>query len=249
MCLSLLQISTAMKAMIFAAGLGTRLRPFTNDRPKALVEVNGVPLLEIAIQRLKAAGVEEIIINVHHFASQIEAFLQENRSFGIRIELSDEREQLLDTGGGLKKAAWFFDDGRPFFAYNADILTTLDLKTMYAAHRVSDALATLAVQSRESTRAFLFDDGGRLSGWRNVARQAERIVRPAVALHPMAFSGIHVISPGLFRYMPDETVFSIVDVYLDVASREPVMAYPHDHDLWIDVGKPGALAEAQKIWK
>ena len=249
MCLSLLQISTAMKAMIFAAGLGTRLRPFTNDRPKALVEVNGVPLLEIAIQRLKAAGVEEIIINVHHFASQIEAFLQENRSFGIRIELSDEREQLLDTGGGLKKAAWFFDDGRPFFAYNADILTTLDLKTMYAAHRVSDALATLAVQSRESTRAFLFDDAGRLSGWRNVARQAERIVRPAVALHPMAFSGIHVISPGLFRYMPDETVFSIVDVYLDVASREPVMAYPHDHDLWIDVGKPGALAEAQKIWK
>ncbi len=238
-----------MKAMIFAAGLGTRLRPYTNDRPKALVEINGVPLLEIAIQRLTAAGVEEIIVNVHHFASQIEAFLQEKRYFGIRIELSDEREQLLDTGGGLKKAAWFFDDDQPFFAYNADILTTLDLKAMYAAHRASDALATLAVRTRESSRAFLFDDAGRLSGWRNLATQAERIVRPAVALQPMAFSGIHVISPGLFRYMPDETVFSIVDVYLNVASQEPVMAYPHDQDLWIDVGKPGALAEAQKIWK
>jgi NDP-sugar pyrophosphorylase family protein len=249
MSLSLLQNCTAMKAMIFAAGLGTRLRPYTNDRPKALVEINGVPLLEIAIQRLTAGGIEEIIVNVHHFASQIEAFLQEKRYFGIRIELSDEREQLLDTGGGLKKAAGFFDDDQPFFAYNADILTTLDLRAMYAAHQASDALATLAVRTRDSPRAFLFDDAGRLSGWRNLATQAERIVRPAVALHPMAFSGIHVINPGLFRHMPDKAVFSIVDVYLDVASREPIMAYPHDQDLWIDVGKPGALAEAQQVWR
>ena len=238
-----------MKAMIFAAGLGTRLRPFTNDRPKALVEVNGVSLLEIAIGRLRHAGVEEIIVNIHYFGDQIERFLQKKSNFGIRIEISDERERLLDTGGGLKKAAWFFDDGKPFFAYNADILTTLDLKAMYHAHRISDALATLAVRSRDSARSFLFDDTGRLSGWRNTANQAERIVRNVFPLHPLAFSGIHVINPEIFGYMPEAEIFSIVDVYLDVAARASVMAYRHDQDLWIDVGKPGALEEAQVLWK
>jgi len=238
-----------MKAMIFAAGLGTRLRPFTDERPKALVEVNGVSLLEIAIGRLRDAGVKEIIVNIHHFGSQIEEFLSANCFFGVRVEISDEREMLLDTGGGLKRAAWFFDDGAPFFAYNADVLTTLDLQSMYLAHEMSGALATLAVRARDSSRAFLFDDAGRLSGWRNTASHVELIVRDVGPLHPLGFSGIHVISPEIFGFMPEEKIFSIVDLYLDVAAQASIMAYQHDKDLWIDVGKPGMLAEARMLWK
>lgn len=237
-----------MKAMIFAAGLGTRLRPLTDERPKALIEINGVPLLEIAIRRLQGAGVRELIVNMHHFWEQIEAFLARYSFSGLRIAVSDERDLLLDTGGGLKKAAWFFDDGRPFLAYNADVLTTLDLKALYAAHTASGAMATLAVQERASSRAFLFDENGRLSGWRNTATGVERLCRITEPLHPLAFSGIHVIDPRLFDYMPAAEVFSIVEVYLDAADREPILAYRHDADLWLDVGKPAQLARAQELW-
>jgi len=238
-----------MKAMIFAARLGTRLRPLTDERPKALVEINGVPLLEIAIRRLQEAGVQEMVINIHHFGEQIEAFLHRNTFPGLRIALSDERDLLLDTGGALKKAAWFFDDGKPFLVYNADILTTLDLKALYAAQFASGAIATLAVRERSSSRAFLFDAEGRLSGWRNSATGAERICRQASPLQALAFSGIHVIDPRLFGYLPDKEVFSIVDVYLDVASAEPILAYRHEADLWLDVGKPEQLAQAQAVWR
>lgn len=237
-----------MKAMIFAAGLGTRLRPLTNERPKALAEVNGVPLLEIAIRRLQQAGAGELIVNIHHLGEQIEAFLHRKTFPGLHIAISDERDLLLDTGGGLKKAAWFFDDGQPFIVYNADVLTTLDLKAMYDAHIRSGAIATLAVRERASSRAFLFDAGGSLSGWRNTATGAERICRHADTLHPLAFSGIHVISPRLFDYMPAQDVFSIVEVYLDVAARETILAWRHDADLWLDVGKPEQLARAQELW-
>lgn len=237
-----------MKAMIFAAGLGTRLRPLTDERPKALIEINSVPLLEIAIRRLQAAGVRELIINIHYLGGQIVDFLHHNTFSGLRIAVSDERDLLLDTGGGLQKAAWFFDDDRPFLAYNADVLTTLDLKALYAAHTASGAIATLAVQERASSRAFLFDENGRLSGWRNTATGAERLCRPAHPLYPLAFSGIHVIDPRLFGYMPAEEVFSIVEVYLGAAEREPILAYRHDADVWLDVGKPEQLARAQALW-
>lgn len=239
-----------MKAMIFTAGLGTRLRPLTNDRPKALIEINGVPLLQIAIERLRQAGVGEIIVNIHHFGAQIEAFLEQRyASSGLNIAISDERDRLLDTGGGLRKASWFFDDGRPFIIYNADILTTLDLKEMYAAHIRSGTLATLAVRDRPASRAFLFDEEDRLCGWRNSATGEERIVVEKRPLQALAFSGIHVVSPRIFERMPPAgTVFSIVDTYLSVAADERIAGFRHDADLWIDVGKPEQLARAQDAW-
>lgn len=238
-----------MKAMIFAAGLGTRLRPLTNDRPKALVEINGVPLLQIAVQRLRDAGVTGIIVNIHHFGEQIEAFLSQPQFSDINIAISDERDQLLDTGGGLRKAAWFFDDGQPFLVYNADILTTLDLRGLYAAHARSQALATLAVRERPASRAFLFDEDNRLCGWRNSDTGAERIALARPRLYPLAFSGIHVIHPRIFGMMPPAgEVFSIVETYLSLAQNETIMGFRHDQDLWLDVGKPEQLARAQELW-
>ncbi len=240
-----------MKAMIFAAGLGTRLRPLTDTRPKALVEINGMPLLEIAIRRLQEAGVREIIVNIHHFGEQILDFLAQRPPGNLHIEVSDERDLLLDTGGGLKKSAWFFDDGKPFFVYNADVLSTLDLQVMYAVHlHDPGAITTLAVQERPSSRAFLFDAEGRLSGWRNTATGAERICRPVQPLTALAFSGIHVVDPRVFECMPaDKMVFSMVDVYLDVAAKEVIRAYRHDGDAWIDVGKPEELEKARAVWR
>ena len=170
-----------MKAMIFAAGLGTRLRPLTNDRPKALVEVKGTPLLEITIKRLIHFGVREIIINVHHFADKIEAFLKKNKNFGIRIVTSHETERPLETGGGLKKAAWFFNDGQPFIVCNADILSDIDLKKMYEMHCKSDAISTFAIQKRDTSRYMLHDTEGVLCGWLNTKTKAVRMGRFAAA--------------------------------------------------------------------
>ncbi len=237
-----------MKAMIFAAGLGTRLRPLTDNKPKALVEVAGIPLLEIAIRRLKLFGCSEILINIHHFGDQICSFLERKSNFGVRIEISDERERLLDTGGGLKKASWFFLN-EPFFLINADVISDLDLEAMYQAHLGSGALATLAVRNRPSSRVFLFDpNNGQLCGWANTQTGVEKRVRHAPVLHPMAFSGIQVVDPGLFRYFPeDQAVFSIIDTYLLAAAREKILAFPHDTGLWLDVGKPEQLHKAEAI--
>ncbi len=254
-----------MKALLFAAGLGTRLRPLTNDRPKALVEVNGVALLEVAIRRLIAAGCQEIIVNVHHFAEQVIDFIEKNGQFGIRIAISDEREQLLDTGGGLKKAAWFFDDGQPFLVVNADVLTDMDLARFYQNHLESGALATLAVRQRSTSRYFLFDEKMRLSGWRNAKTGEEKLVMgnpplvagmyppaypiPQTAYRQYAFSGIHAVSPAIFDWMPGEDVFSIIDVYLNAASSGQIVGFDHSKDAWLDVGKPEALAAAAEFLK
>lgn len=239
-----------MKAMIFAAGLGTRLRPLTNDRPKALVEINGVPLLQIAIEKLRRAGATDLIVNIHHFGEQMEAFLMQPQFAGLNIAVSDERDKLLDTGGGLRKAAWFFDDGQPFLVYNADILTTLDLRELYAAHTRSQALATVAVRERPTSRAFLFDEDNRLCGWRNAATGEERIPLRRSPLHAFAFSGIHVIHPRIFELMPPAgEVFSIVETYLNLAQNEIILGFRHDQDLWLDVGKPEQLARAQELWR
>lgn len=244
-----------MKAMLFAAGLGTRLRPFTNDRPKALVEVNGAPLLEIAVRRLKAAGCEELIVNVHHFAEQIVGFLKKKDHFGIHIAVSDERDLLLDTGGALKKAAWFFDDGQPFLVCNVDALTDLPLLPLYQQHLRSGALATLAIRHRKTSRYFLFDENNQLCGWRNVKtgetlwckeNQPERMATSHRAVE-WAFSGIHAISPAIFGLLPEKEVFSFIEVYLKAGGTCRIEGYIHDEGYWLDVGTPESLARASQL--
>lgn len=242
-----------MKAMLFAAGLGTRLRPLTDHLPKALVQVNGKPLLQLAIERLKLAGCRSIIVNVHHFAEQVVGFLDANGHFGIQIAISDESSLLLDTGGGLKKAQWFFEDGQPFLVCNADVLTNMDLAKFYQHHARSGRIATLAVRQRPTSRYFLFDENMRLKGWQNAKTAEIKYCTTAgmpgdQALSPWAFSGIHAVSPTIFHYMPQDGPFSIVDTYLQIAASEPVVGYPHNDDQWLDVGRPETLELATKLF-
>jgi NDP-sugar pyrophosphorylase family protein len=240
-----------MKAMVLAAGLGTRLRPLTDDRPKALVEVAGRTLLEIALTRLKSFGVTEAIVNVHHFAEMVIDYLKSNNNFAMRVELSRE-DILLDTGGGLKKAAWFFqensgDDAGPFFLHNVDVLSSIDLALMVQAHKEKRSLVTVAVQKRESSRQLLFDEHGQLCG-RVAGRDREKeIVRPAQPLESLAFSGIHVISPRLLPMMTAEGVFSIIDTYLCLSGQgEKITAFRADKYYWRDLGKPESVTQAEK---
>ncbi len=234
-----------MKAMIFAAGLGTRLRPITNDRPKALAEINGHALLEIAIKRLKIHGFDEIIINVHHYADMVENFLQSHHNFGADITISDERDQLLDTGGGLKKASWFFDKKEPFLLYNVDIITDVDLTAFYEFHKKNNALATLLVRHREGSRFLLMTPDKRLYGWENIAT-GEKILTCSSGpeLERIAFSGLHVIDPLLFDLMTENGVFSIVQTYLRLAKDHVIMGYVDDASYWTDVGTPAKLIKA-----
>jgi len=297
-----------MKAMILAAGLGTRLRPLTDTRPKALVEINGRTLLEITISRLRAFGVTEVIINVHHFAGMVESYLKSKNKFGMRIEISSEDELLLDTGGGLKKAAWFFleDSDRhnstksdePFLLHNVDVISNIDLAAMLQFHNEHQALATLAVQSRESGRQLLFNDQLQLSGRRisgedtlipipppanippphTVTSPPHTVISPSHSvissearnlsspsfhsplatrhsplpqskepspLLPLAFSGIHIISPRLLPMLTEEGPFSIIDSYLRLSSQgQKILAFRHDNSYWRDLGKPADLAQA-----
>ena len=217
-----------MKAMIFAAGLGTRLRPLTDALPKALVDINGVPMLELVIRRLAAAGVKEFVINTHAFHEKIEAFLWRS-NFNLKIELSREEAFPLETGGGLKKASAFFDDGKPFFAYNADVYSEMDLAGLYAAHGESGALATLAVRERPSKRHLLFDAEMNLKG-----REGEGA--PA-GLRPFAFSGIQVLSPGIFPKLTEDGVFSITGAYLRLAAAgEKIKGFEDKSPFWRDIG-------------
>lgn len=241
-----------MKALIFAAGLGTRLKPLTDTMPKALVPIDGKPLLEHVILKLKAAGFNQIIINVHHFPDQIIEFLKSKNNFDLRIEISDERDKLLDTGGGVKKAKWFFDDGKPFLVHNVDILSNIDLQSLYQQHLETSPLATLVVSERDTFRYFLFDEEARLKGWIN---EKTGEVRPDHLTHTelynkLAFSGIQVLSPDVFKLMehfPDH--FSIVDFYLRNAAQQQIKAYvPHALKM-IDVGKLNVLTEAEQFVK
>jgi len=238
------------KAMILAAGLGTRLRPLTDDRPKALVEIGGRTLLEIALARLRAFGIREVIVNVHHFADMMIDYLQAHRHFGMRIEVSRE-EILLDTGGGLKQAAGFFleDSGRdePFLLHNVDVVSTIDLGRMLQFHHQHRPLATLAVQGRQSSRVLLFDDRLQLCGRRFVRDQRTEWARPEQPVQELAFCGIHVISPRLFTLMKEEGVFSIIAPYLRLAGEgEAIMAFRADESYWRDLGKPESLAQAER---
>ena len=235
--------------MILAAGLGTRLRPLTNDRPKALVEIAGRTLLEITLARLRTFSVSEVIVNVHHFADLVIAYLKAKDNFGMRIEISRE-DVLLDTGGGLKQAGWFLLEDfasadEPFLLHNVDVISTIDLERMVQFHKQNQALATLAVQKRDSSRQLLFDDQGQLCGRRAGRDQKLEIVRPFQQTKELAFSGIHVISPRLFVLMKEEGIFSIIDCYLRLAaSGERVAAFRADQYHWRDLGKPADLQQA-----
>lgn len=237
-----------MKAMILAAGLGTRLRPLTDNRPKALVEINGRPLLEITLSRLREFGVHDAVINVHHFADMIVDYLKANRNFGMRIEISRE-ESLLDTGGGLKKAAYFFTENsnrpeEPFILHNVDVLSTIDLGRMVQNHNKSHALATLAVQDRKTSRHLLFDEHLRLCG-RQYRNDQPELVSNCQHPQALAFSGIHVISPHLLAKLSENGAFSIINSYLRLASQqEKILAFRADEYYWRDLGSPESLAQA-----
>ncbi|HYL83477.1 MAG TPA: nucleotidyltransferase family protein [Candidatus Angelobacter sp.] len=315
-----------MKAMILAAGLGTRLRPLTDTRPKALVEINGLTLLEITLTRLRSFGVTDVIVNVHHFADMVVDYLKSRSNFGMRIEISREDDLLLDTGGGLKKAAWFFlqdprssvaqgevparpaggrgalrpslpqpgsiPNDEPFLLHNVDVISTIDFRRMLQFHNEQGALATLAVQSRQSSRLLLFDDQLRLSGRapsqgesvipsgardpgkppayaigdpttsvsassRSPLVHPERLSREATSHSftqskaegplPLAFSGIHVISPRLLPLITETGVFSIIDTYLRLAAQgERILAFRADEYYWRDLGRPSDLTQAAR---
>ncbi len=235
-----------MKAMVFAAGLGTRLRPYTNDRPKALVEVQGKTLLEIVLRRLQSFGVEEVVVNVHHFADKVIAHLKEQENFGLQIHISDERDLLLDTGGGLKKTAHLLSDA-PFLIHNVDILSNLDLRQLYAAHQPGENLSTLAVRQRETSRYLEFSAEGELCGWKNKKTGERKISKEQARVLDWAYSGIAVIDPALFAFFPEnKAVFSIIEVWLAAAKKGIIRNFPHDATKWLDVGKPAALERAAR---
>lgn len=234
--------------MIFAAGLGTRLKPFTDNHPKALAVVNEKPLLQRNIEYLKSFGIEEIVINVHHFADQIIEFLEENNYFGIEITISDETDQVLETGGGLVKAKANFEED--FLVMNVDILTDLNLTDFIKAHQENKALVTLAVSDRNSSRKLFFNKQNELKGWRNLKTEEEiKAVDSLDNCKDLAFSGIHVISPALFDKITEKGKFSIMKVYMDLMQTESILGFDHSGGILIDVGRPESVTEAENFFK
>jgi NDP-sugar pyrophosphorylase family protein len=239
-----------MKAMVMAAGLGTRLRPLTETRPKALVEVGGHTLLEITLARLKSFGIREVIINVHHFADMIVEYVKSHGNFGMRIEISREDDLLLDTGGGLKKAGWFFlesSSDEPFILHNVDVISTIDLERMMRFHVENRALASLAVQERKTRRYLLFDENLELCGRKPATEQNAQIVRSCSHATPLAFAGIHVISPRLLPMITEGGIFSIIEPYLRLAARgEKIVGFRADEYQWRDLGRLDDLRQADQ---
>ncbi|HVC47114.1 MAG TPA: nucleotidyltransferase family protein [Terracidiphilus sp.] len=237
-----------MRAMVLAAGLGTRLRPLTDDRPKALVEIAGRTLLEIALRRLQKFSVREVVVNTHHHAEKIEEYLRARENFGMRIEISRE-EVLLDTGGGLKSAAAFFQAApdEPLVLHNVDVISTIDLTEMVRRHRERDALATLAVMERASSRLLLFDGAGELCGRQAGRDGTPELARPADKMRARAFCGIHVISPRIFAELSEEGAFPIVPAYLRLAAQgQRIAAFNAEPAYWRDVGKPSSVRQAER---
>lgn len=238
------------KAIIFAAGLGTRFKPWTDRHPKALALINGKSLLERNIRYLQQYGIYDVVVNVHHFADQIIDALATSKGWGSTISISDETDEVLETGGGLIKARRLLD-GAPFVAMNVDILTDLDLSALIGDHFQHRSLATLAVTRRETSRYFLFDEGSRLRGWKNIKTGQERWAggEPFPGpVHLRAFSGIHVIDPALFPLMRPSGKFSMVDVYLELGLRHVIRGFDHSGSLLIDVGKPESAELAATLF-
>ncbi len=236
-----------MKAMILAAGLGTRLKPLTDSIPKAMVPLAGKPLIHHTINKLKSAGVTQIIINVHHFARSIIEYVESGRDFGVQIAFSRE-EALLDTGGGLKNASWFFNDNQPFILHNVDVLSDIDLLAMLNYHREKRCLATLAVRHRSTSRYFLFDQETRLVGWQSLETGEKEVVASlANELEKLSFLGIHIISPEIFTLLPEKRIFSIVKAYLEIAKLDQrIFGYKNNKDFWIDLGQKDHLKIAEE---
>ena len=237
-----------VKAMLLAAGIGSRLKPFTDHHPKALAVVNGKSLLQRNIEYLQKNGVFDVVVNVHHFADQIIEALEKNKGWGSTVTISDETDAVLETGGGLQKAAWYFEDAEDFVVMNVDILTDMDLTAVIIQHRQQKPLATLAVSQRETSRYFLFDEHNILCGWRNVKTGEEKITRQPGTLFQKAFSGIHVINSALLKLIKQQGKFSMVDVYLDLAKDHLISSFDHTGAKLIDVGKPESIAKAEAIF-
>ncbi len=235
--------------MILAAGLGTRLKPWTDSHPKALAIVNGKSLLQRNIAYLQTHGIYDVVVNVHHFADQIIDAVTTNNGWGSAITISDETSEVLETGGGIKKAAPCFDGEESFAVMNVDILTDLDLSTMIAQHQQQKPLATLAVTDRETSRYFLFNNQAELCGWQNVKTGEEKIVKQQQPLYPKAFSGIHVIDTKLFSLMKQQGKFSMVDVYLSLAANNTIQCFNHSGSKFIDVGKPESVVKAEQLFQ
>ena len=235
--------------MILAAGLGTRLKPFTDKHPKALAIVNNKTILQRNIEYLASFGIKDILINVHHFADQLIDFVKSNNSFGSKISFSDEREEVLETGGGIKKASWFFEkESGPFIVMNVDVLTDMNLNSMVSQHQLNQPLATLAVSSRQTSRYFLFDESNSLCGWKNIKTGEKKISRPCPKYIEKAFSGIHTISPEIFPLIKMEGKFSMVNVYLELAKANIIKAFDHSGSKFIDVGKPESILKAEEMF-
>jgi NDP-sugar pyrophosphorylase family protein len=236
-----------MKAMIFAAGLGTRLYPLTKDKPKALVEIAGKTLLQMAIEKVSGAGYNKLVINIHHFGDQIIDFLNANNNFGLSISISDERGQLLNTGGGILNAASFLNGDGPFLVYNVDVLSDIDLQLFRKYHEERKGLATLAVRDRKTVRYLAFDESMQLSGWRNI-KSGEKITSRSVQnCSLLAFSGIQMVEPAIFRLVTETGNFPLIPLYLRLAADYKIIGYHDPSALWMDLGKPDQIIEADRI--
>jgi N-acetyl-alpha-D-muramate 1-phosphate uridylyltransferase len=239
-----------MKAMILAAGLGTRLKPWTDFHPKALAVVNGKSLLQRNIEYLQKFGIKDVVVNVHHFADQIIDAIKTNNGWGSNITISDETEDVLETGGGLTKAAALLEGEEPFVLMNVDILTDLDLAEMVQYHYAQLSLATLATTTRETSRYFLFNEENNLCGWRNIKTGEEKTGTKMLAGSEVqkAFSGIHVINPEIFSFITQRGKFSMVDVYLSLMDNHIIRSFTHNQESFIDVGKPESIEKAEMLF-
>jgi len=240
-----------MQSIIFSAGLGTRFKPWTDKHPKALAMVNGKSLLQRNIEYLQQNGIHEVVVNVHHFADQVEEAVEKNNGWGSKVLISDERNELLETGGGLLHAKHLFKPGERFLTCNVDILTDLDIQKLLAFHDEKKALISFGVTRRTTSRYLLFDDHDRLCGWRNHSTGTERIAIPGRTLLEKAYSCVVVCEYDVFRLMEEKGFsgkFSLIDVYLALAADHRIMGYDHTGDRLVDVGKPGSVAEAEALF-
>ena len=238
-----------MKAIIYAAGLGTRFKPWTDLHPKALAVVNGKSLLQRNIEYLQQYGITEVVVNVHHFAQQVRAAIAENNGWGSKILISDETDLLLETGGGLMRAKHLLEGDEPFISLNVDILTNMNLGKLIAFHQQHQPLITMGITSRKSSRVLLFDESNRLCGWKNQQTGEEKISIPKLNLIPMAYSCVVVYDPSLFSLIKQQGKFSIIDAYLDLAATHTILGYDHSGDHLVDVGKPESVAVAEALFK
>lgn len=236
-----------MKAFILAAGLGTRLFPYTSDRPKALVELNGITLLERAIRKVNELNVLEIVVNIHHFGEQVIEFLEKKENFHLPIKISDESDQLLDTGGAILKARPLLGESEPFLVYNVDILSSIDLNELSVYHTSRGGLATMAVRDRMTDRYMVFNPEMLLSGWRNTKTGEEILIRNNTHLHNYAFSGIQIVEPEIFSLITETGKFSVIQLYLRLAAAHNIYGFIDNSSLWMDLGKPEQLAAASKL--